>query len=61
MPARPSRKPPLSAEVIKRVVDMTLHQRPLAGSRWSVRKLAKVVAISPSGVQPICPSGRRTG
>src|SRR3954469_610230 len=50
---RPSRKPPLSAEVFKRVVDMTLHQKPTAGTHWSVRKLAKVVAISPSSVQRI--------
>jgi transposase len=51
--SRPSRKPPLSAEVIKRVVDMTLHEKPRAGTHWSVRKLAKVVAISPSSVQRI--------
>ena len=50
---RPSRKPPLSAEVIKRVVDMTLHQKPRAGTHWSVRKLAKVAGISPSSVQRI--------
>ena len=50
---RPGRKKPLSAEVIKRVVDMTLHQKPPAGTHWSVRKLAKVVAISPSAVQRI--------
>jgi transposase len=51
--SRPSRKPPLSAEVIKRVVDMTLHQKPPAGTHWSVRKLAKVVGLSPSSVQRI--------
>jgi transposase len=51
--SRPSRKPPLSAEVIKRVVDMTLHQKPPAGTHWSVRKLAKVIALSPSSVQRI--------
>jgi len=51
--SRPGRKPPLSAEVIKRVVDMTLHQKPPAGTHWSVRKLAKVVAISRSSVQRI--------
>ena len=50
---RPGRKKPLSAEVIKRVVDMTLHHKPPAGTHWSVRKLAKVVAISPSSVQRI--------
>ncbi|UVC12909.1 IS630 family transposase [Mesorhizobium onobrychidis] len=51
--SRPSRKPPLSAEVIKRVVDMTLHQKPPASTHWSVRKLAKVVGLSPSSVQRI--------
>jgi transposase len=49
--SRPSRKPPLSAKVIKQVVDVTLHQKPPAGTHWSVRKLAKVIAISPSSVQ----------
>jgi transposase len=51
--SRPSRKPPLSAEVIKRVVDMTLHEKPPASTHWSVRKLAKVVGLSPSSVQRI--------
>ncbi|TIP77871.1 MAG: helix-turn-helix domain-containing protein [Mesorhizobium sp.] len=50
---RPSRKPPLSAEVIKRVVEITLHQMPPAGTHWSVHKLAKVVGLSPSSVQRI--------
>ena len=51
--SRPSRKPPLSAEVIKRVVDMTLHQKPPAGTHWSVRKLARAVGLSHSSVQRI--------
>ena len=50
---RPSRKPPLSAAVIERVVDMTLHEKPASGTHWSVRKLAKVVGLSPSSVQRI--------
>jgi transposase len=50
---RPGRKKPLSAETIKRVVDMTLHEKPPAGTHWSVRKLAKAVALSPSSVQRI--------
>ena len=32
---------------------MTLHDKPPAGTHWSVRKLAKAVAISPSSVQRI--------
>jgi transposase len=50
---RPGRKPPLSAAVIERVVNMTLHEKPASGTHWSVRKLAKVVALSPSSVQRI--------
>jgi transposase len=50
---RPGRKPPLSAAVIERVVNMTLHEKPVSGTHWSVRKLAKVVALSPSSVQRI--------
>ena len=40
---RAGRKPPLSAAAIEHVVDMTLHQKPPAGTHWSMRKLAKVV------------------
>jgi transposase len=50
---RPGRKKPLSAEVIKRVVDMTLHEKPPRGTHWSVRKLGKAVGLSPSSVQRI--------
>ncbi len=51
--SRPGRKPPLSAATIERVVHMTLHDKPPAGTHWSVRKLATVVGISPSSVQRI--------
>ena len=51
--SRPGRKPPLSAEVIERVVHMTLHEKPPAGTHWSVRKLAKAVGLSHSSVQRI--------
>ncbi len=50
---RPSRKPPLDAATIARVVHLTLHEKPPAGTHWSVRSLAKVVALSPSSVQRI--------
>jgi len=50
---RPGRKPPLSGEVIARVVQMTLHEKPPAGTHWSVRKLAKAVGLSRSSVQRI--------
>ena len=51
--SRPGRKPPLDATTIALVVHMTLHDKPPAGTHWSVRKLAKAVAISPSSVQRI--------
>ncbi len=51
--SRPGRKPPLSVATIERVVHMTLHETPPAGTHWSVRKLAKAVGLSPSSVQRI--------
>ncbi|SRR5579883_761600 len=51
--SRPGRKPPLAAAMIERVVDMTLHEKPPAGTHWSVRKLAKAVGLSASSVQRI--------
>jgi transposase len=51
--SRPGRKPPLDAATIERVVRMTLHEKPALGTHWSVRKLAKVVSLSPSSVQRI--------
>lgn len=51
--SRPGRKPPLGAAMIERVVHMTLHEKPPAGTHWSVRKLAKTVGLSPSSVQRI--------
>jgi transposase len=51
--SRPGRKPPLSAMMIERVVRMTLHEKPPAGTHWSVRKMAKAVGLSHSSVQRI--------
>lgn len=50
---RPGRKPPLSAEAIERVVDKTLHEKPPAGTHWSIRKMAAAVGISYTSVQRI--------
>ena len=50
---RPGRKPPLTAPMIERVVNMTLHEKPPAGTHWSARKLAKQVGLSHSSVQRI--------
>ena len=51
--SRPGRKQPLTAGQIKRVVRMTLHEKPAAGTHWSVRKMAEAVGLSPSSVQRI--------
>jgi transposase len=50
---RPGRKPPLSAAVIERVVEKTLHEKPPARTHWSVRTMAKAVGISHTSVQKI--------
>src|SRR5436305_14722758 len=50
---RPSRIPPLSAEVAKRVVALTLAGPPTAASHWSGSAMAQAVGISVSSVQRI--------
>jgi transposase len=50
---RPGRKPPLSAETIERVVHKTLHEKPAAGTHWSIRKMARAVDLSYTSVQRI--------
>ena len=50
---RPGRKPPLSADTIKQVVDRTLHEKPLAGTHWSIRKMAAAAGLSYTSVQRI--------
>src|SRR5262245_35849693 len=49
--SRPGRKKPLDAAMIERVVHMTLHEKPLAGTHWSARKLARAVGLSHTSVQ----------
>ena len=39
--------------MIARVVEMTLHKKPPAGTQWSARKLAKAVGLSHTSVQRI--------
>jgi len=51
--SRPGRKKPLSAAMIERVVDMTLHERPPAATQWSARVMAKAVGLSHTSVQRI--------
>src|SRR5690242_4688041 len=50
---RPSRIPPLSPEVVERVVAMTLAGPPPAASHWTGSAMAKAAGISVSSVQRI--------
>jgi transposase len=50
---RPGRKPPLSAATIQQVVHKTLHEKPAAGTHWSIRKMAGATGLSYSSVQRI--------
>jgi transposase len=50
---RRGRKAPLTAAVIERVVEMTLHEKPPAATHWSARIMAKAVGISHTSVQRI--------
>jgi transposase len=50
---RPGRKPPLRTETIERVVQKTLHEKPAAGTHWSIRKMARAVGLSYTSVQRI--------
>ena len=50
---RPPGRKPLTAEVIKRVVDLTLHEKPLNATHWSERTMAAQVGIAPSSVHKI--------
>jgi transposase len=50
---RPGRKTPLSADVIARVVEMTLRETPPSATQWSARTLAKAVGLSHTSVQRI--------
>src|SRR6516225_7936653 len=50
---RPSRVKPLTAEKIKQVVHMTLHEKPPNATHWSVRSMAKMAGISYNSVQRI--------
>jgi transposase len=51
--SRPGRKKPLSAVVIARVVEMTLHEKRPAATHWTARTLAKAVGLSHTSVQRI--------
>ena len=50
---RPSRIKPLAPEEIRRVVHMTLHEKPPNATHWSVRSMAVAAGVSYSSVQRI--------
>jgi transposase len=50
---RPSRKPPLSAEVKLKVLTKTANEMPANATHWSVRSMAKAVGIGHTSVQRI--------
>ena len=50
---RPSRKPPLSADVKLKVLTKTANQTPVNATHWSTRSMAKAVGISHTSVQRI--------
>ena len=50
---RPPRRKPLTAEKIKQVVDMTLHETPPNATHWSERTMAAAAGISYASVQRI--------
>ena len=50
---RPPGRKPLTAETIKRVVHMTLHEKSPNATQWSARSMAKAAGISYTSVQRI--------
>jgi transposase len=50
---RPPGKPPLPADVVKQVVELTLHEKPPGRTRWSQRTMAARMGIAPSTVHNI--------
>jgi hypothetical protein len=51
--SRPGRKKAISPEIIKRVVDTTLHTKPRGATHWSTRTLGKALKLSRMTVQRI--------
>jgi transposase len=47
------RKPQISAQKIKQIVEATLHSKPKAATHWSVRTMAAAQGVSPASVQRI--------
>ena len=51
--SRPGRKPKMTAQKEKAVVEATLHERPPDATHWSVRAMAKAQGISRMAVQRV--------
>lgn len=47
------RKPSIPQEVIEKIVELTLHQRPAGATHWSCRSMAAAVGVSPATVQRV--------
>jgi len=47
------RKPQITAQKIKQIVEATLHSKPKAATHWSVRTMAAAQGVSPASVQRI--------
>jgi transposase len=47
------RKPRISSQQVKQIVEATLHTKPKAATHWSVRSMAEAQGISPATVQRI--------
>jgi len=50
---RPGRKPRISDEQVREVVERTLHSTPLNATHWSVRTMARATGLSPATIQRI--------
>lgn len=50
---RSGRPPSLDAAQVRQVMDLTLHQSPPGGKRWSTRRLAEVTGLSHSTIHRI--------
>jgi len=47
------RKPQITTQKIKQIVEATLHSKPIAATHWSVRTMAVAQRVSPASVQRI--------
>jgi transposase len=58
---RPGRTRTITDRRVKRVVDMTLHQKPANATHWSTRTMARAAGISEASVRRIWQSIRNFG